>query len=366
MSKERKNDGVVEAICEAVLGYANKGASTDEAWVDSALSKDAGACQTEEERRQDAREILAMTEAFDREHEAFDAARAEGRSSANYLMAKMDEAAAECGSDAPSKTAQEMYASVMQGGAHLLGELGFAPETEGVSTTLPTWNDENKGDMVKEMVGALSAQGVMALGDVSESVVSTADQTGAEGGDGDATITDYVERQSREKSCKGLAVPMSAAIVKCARKGMLGEKLKKVPADAITTATCVASEGVKTLVRVGNGEMTLDEGREKMAEAVCVAAGAYVGKKAGEKVGRGIGRLVGSVFGPVGAEVCGKVCSKVGAFVGHKVGKAVGKAVYKVGKVYRKAKSWLKEKVGGAMRSVGRAVGRFFSCLKFW
>jgi phage tail tape-measure protein len=147
---------------------------------------------------------------------------------------------------------------------------------------------------------------------------------------------------------------------------MFGETMKKVPADAITTATCIASEGVKTLIRVGKGELSLDEGREKMAETVCVAAGAYVGKKAGEKAGRCLGKAVGSLFGPVGATVGSAIGSKVGAFVGHKVGKVVGKVVYKVGQAYRKARDWVREKIGGGLRKFGRAIGRCFRALKFW
>ena len=242
----------------------------------------------------------------------------------------------------------------MDGGKSLLGELGFEVTSEEKS---PEWNDENKGDMAKEMTGALATRGIISLGDISEAMVTAADKRMAEGNDGDFAITDYVDRQSRERSCKGLAIPMSTAIVKCARKGMFGETLKKVPADAITTATCVASEGVKTLIRVGKGEMTLDEGREKMAETVCVAAGAYIGKKAGEKVGRNLGKMVGSLFGPVGSVVGEAIGSKVGAFVGHKVGKVVGKVVYKVGQVYRKARNWVREKIGGGLRKVERAIG---------
>jgi hypothetical protein len=304
-----------------------------------------------------------MTDAFDREREAYDAARAEGRSSAKYLMDRIDSAVADSGSDNPQQTASEVYGSIMDGGRKLLGELGFDVPPE---EKAPEWNEENKGDMAKEMVGALSSRGVVALGDISEEVVTAADKRISAGNDGDVAITDYIERQSKERSCKGLAVPMSAAIVKCARKGMFGEAMKKVPADAITTATCVASEGVKTLVRVGKGELSLDEGREKMAETVCVAAGAYVGKKTGEKVGRKLGEVVGSVFGPAGTLIGGKIGSKVGAFVGHKVGKVVGKVVYKVGQVYRKARNWVREKISSGFRSVGRAIGRCFSALKFW
>jgi len=366
MEEDLKRDDVVESLGDAVLSYAAKGGVADTSWVEDAFMRDSGAWSSPEELKKDASEIVAMTDAFDRERETFDAARAEGRSSANYLMERISNASAENGANDSSQTAQEIYSSVMQGGRQLLGELGFVTEADQEEKTLPGWTDENKGDMAKEMVGVLSARGVASLGDLSESLVAAADQRIARGDDGNPDITDYIEKQSKERSCKGLAVPVSAAIVRCARKGLLGESLKKVPADAITTATCVATEGVKTLVRVGKGELTLDEGREKIAETVCVAAGAYVGKKAGEKVGRNLGRLVGGIFGPVGAEVCGRIGSKVGSFVGHKVGKVVGKVVYKVGQVYRKAKNWLKEKVGGTIRSVGKTLGRVVRCFKFW
>ena len=346
-------DSVVESLGQEILDYAGKGETSDEIWLNESFSRDASAWESEAARQKDAADIAAMTDAFDREREAYDAARAEGMSSAKYLMDRIDSAVVDSGSDNPQQTASEVYGSIMDGGRKLLGELGFDAPTE---ENAPEWNEENKGDMAKDMVGALSSRGVVALGDISEVVVTAADKRIAVGSDGDVSITDYVERQSKERSCKGLAVPMSAAIVKCARRGMFGEAMKKVPADAITTATCVASEGVKTLVRVGKGELSLDEGREKIAGTVCVAAGAYVGKKTGEKVGRKLGEFVGSVFGPAGTLIGGKIGSKVGAFVGHKVGKVVGKVVYKVGQVYRKARNWVKEKIGGGLSKLGRGI----------
>lgn len=358
-----QKDDIVESLGREVLDYAGKGATSDEAWVNESFSRDASIWGNEADRQKDAADIVVMADAFDRERETYDAARAEGTSSAKYLMDRIDTAVSECGAADPVKTAREVYDSVMEGGKNLLGELGFEVTSDEKS---PEWNAENKGEMAKEMAGALATRGIVSLGDISEAVVTAADKRMAEGSDGDSTITDYVEKQSGERSCKGLAIPMSTAIVKCARKGMFGETMKKVPADAITTATCVASEGVKTLIRVGKGEMALDEGREKMAETVCVAAGAYVGKKAGEKVGGGLGKAIGSLFGPVGAAVGSAIGSKVGAFVGHKVGKAVGKVVYKVGQVYRKARDWVREKIGGGLRKVGRAIGRCFRALKFW
>lgn len=360
---KNQDDSVIESLGKELLDYSGKGTTSDEAWVNGSFARDASAWSSEADRQKDAADVVAMTDAFDREREAYDTARAEGTSSARYLMDRIDSAVSDCGSDDPATTAREMYDSIMEGGRSLLGEIGFEIGTDEKS---PEWNDENKGDMAKEMVGALSTRGIVSLGDISEAVVTAADKRMAEGSACDSAITDYVEKQSRERSCKGLAVPMSAAIVKCARKGMFGEAMKKVPADAITTATCVASEGVKTLIRVGKGELSFDEGREKMAETVCVAASAYVGKKTGEKVGRKLGEAVGSVFGPVGTLIGGKIGSKVGAFVGHKVGKVIGKVVYKVGQVYRKARDWVREKIGGGLRKVGRTIGRCFRALKIW
>ena len=363
MNEESNNDGVLESLSREVLDYTRKGSSSDEAWVSDSFARDASAWDSEAERLKDASDIVAMTDAFDREREAYEAARAEGTSSAKYLMDRIDSAVSDCGSDNPSKTAREVYDSVMEGGKSLLAGLGFEVSPDAES---PEWNAENKGEMARDMSGVLSTQGIVSLGDISDAVVTAADKRMATESEGDPEITEYVDRQSRERSCKGLAVPMSAAIVKCARRGMLGEAMKKVPADAITTATCVVSEGVKTLVRVGKGEMTLDEGRERIAETVCVAAGAYVGKKAGEKAGNALGKMVGGLFGPVGSKIGGEIGSKVGAWVGHKVGKVVGKVIYKVGKVYRKARNWVCEKIGGGIRKVGRAIGRCFSALKFW
>jgi hypothetical protein len=365
MKQENNQDDVVESLGNAVLDYSRKGTASDEAWLNGDFAKDASIWGTDAERQKDASDIIEMTDAFDRERDAYDAARAEGTSSAKYLMGRIDSALAESGADNPAKAAREIYSSVMEDGKGILKEIGLdaAQGNEEAKDEPPEWNDESKGGMAKEMSGVFSSRGVITLGDLSDAVVTAADKRLASGSDGDSDITDYVERQSRERSCKGLAIPMSAAIVKCARKGMLGKMVKKVPADAITAATCVASEGVKTLVRVGKGEMTLDEGREKMAETVHVAAGAYIGKKAGEKAGAYVGGLVGSLFGPVGAAVGTTIGTRVGAFVGHKVGKVVGKVVYKVGQVFRKARNWVREKIGSGLRTVGRAISRCFRAI---
>ena len=357
-----EKDSVVESLSAAIAGYAKKSHNDNsQAWIEQYFSSDATTWDSEAQLKQDAVEIIAMTDAFDQERERFDAARAEGRSRANYLMGRIDEAIATSGVDNPQKVASSVYETVMEDGAALLSEIDIAeaPEKRDVpqeSETNEEWSEDSKGEMAKDMTNVLGARGVLLLGKLSEGLVSALEQRAATGDDGDDAITDYIEKQSAEKSCKGLAIPMSAAIVKCARKGLLGETLKKVPADAITTATCVASEGVKTLIKVGKGELTLDEGREKIAESVTVAAGAYVGKKVGEKAGQYLGNLVGGVFGPVGSGVCGKICGKVGAFVGQKVGAVVGKVVYKVGKVYREARKWVGEKIRSGAKRVGRAI----------
>ena len=358
MSNET-NDGVIGTLANAVAEYAAKPVEMSSLkWVQEEFAKEKDVWDSDEQRRQDASEIIAMTDAFDRERERYDAARAEGRSSANYLMGLIDESVNRSGAENPGEIKKQIYSSVIEGGKAILKEVGYEEDADSSNEQLPEWNEENKGEMVREMSGSLAGGAVLALGKISGALVDAAEKRVEKGDDGDPAITSYIDKESGEKSCKGLGVPMSAAIVKCARRGLLGETIKKMPADAITTATCVASEGVKTLVRVGKGELTLDEGREKIAETVYVAAGAYIGKKAGEKAGRYLGNFVGGIFGPVGSAVCGKICEKVGGFIGHKVGGVVGKVVHKVAKVYRKAKEWLGGKIGGVVRSVGSAIGR--------
>lgn len=360
-------DSFLDSLFESVSGFISKPANmTPLDWVKGEFEKNKTAWATDEQRAKDASEIIIMTDAFDREREKYDVARAEGRSSANYLMGLIDKSVAENGASNPDEIKKEIYSSVMDGGKALLKERGLDVDFVISEEKAPEWNEENKGEMSRGMTGALGSSAILALGEMAGSLDDAAEKRIEESSNGDSLIASYVDQVSDEKSCKGLAIPMSAAIVQCARRGLLGDAAKVMPADAITTTTCIASEGVKTLVRVGKGELSFDEGREKIAETMYVAAGAYIGKNAGEKAGRYLGNLVGGVFGPVGSMVCGKVCEKVGGFIGHKVGGAVGRVAHKAATVYRKAKEWVREKIGGVVRSMGSTVCGCFSKVFSW
>lgn len=173
-----EKDSVVESLSAAVAGYAKKSHNDNsQAWIEQYFSTDATTWDSEAQLKQDAVEIIAMTDAFDQERERFDAARAEGRSRANYLMGRIDEAIATSGVDNPQKVATSVYETVMEDGAALLSEIGIAeaPEKRDVpqeSETNEEWSEDSKGEMAKDMTNVLGARGVLLLGKLSEGLVS--------------------------------------------------------------------------------------------------------------------------------------------------------------------------------------------------
>ena len=66
---EDHKDSVIESLGREVLDYANKGTSSDEAWVNESFSRDASIWGNEADRQKDAADIVVMADAFDRERE---------------------------------------------------------------------------------------------------------------------------------------------------------------------------------------------------------------------------------------------------------------------------------------------------------
>jgi len=135
--------------------------------------------------------------------------------------------------------------------------------------------------------------------------------------------------------------------------------LKKTPLGHIIAAVHIGVSNVKTMFKIGNGEMTLREGIEEIE--VNTAAG--VGGVLGAVDGMAAGAAIGTILGPIGTTVGGFVGGVVGGLAGSTVGRAVAKGVQKVREVVVKTvtKTWEKVKEVGStiisgIKNVGRSI----------
>ncbi len=88
----------------------------------------------------------------------------------------------------------------------------------------------------------------------------------------------------------------------------------------------VAVENVKVIGKVAKGEMTVQEGLNKMEQiVVSTVAGIAATAK-----GTTIGATVGSVFGPAGVAIGGFIGGTIGYTAGSAAGEAVVKGVQKI------------------------------------
>lgn len=137
----------------------------------------------------------------------------------------------------------------------------------------------------------------------------------------------------------GVKAALSGAIKVGAEKGILRMIPKGTPAATIANVVHVGVENVKVITRIAKGELTPEEGLDKMAQVtVSTVAGIAAGAK-----GAAIGASIGTVLGPVGVAVGGFVGGTIGYMAGSAVGNVVVKTAQAVGK---KAKEIVSNIVG--------------------
>lgn len=146
----------------------------------------------------------------------------------------------------------------------------------------------------------------------------------------------------------GIKVATAGALKVAIEKGIITIIPKGTPAGIIANIVCVSIENIKILLKVANGEITINEALDMMARTTISmiygigwgAAGAAIGV-----VVLGWIPIVGPVIGGI-----------VGGMIGYMAGSKVGSAIYSgVKKVWEVAKGAVKA-VWNGMKSVGRAV----------
>lgn len=140
----------------------------------------------------------------------------------------------------------------------------------------------------------------------------------------------------------GVKAAASGALKVGVEKGIIKVIPKGTPASTIANIAYVGIENVKVLGKVATGELTVEEGLDKMEETtVSTVAGMAASAK-----GTSIGMIIGSVFGPVGTAVGGFVGGTIGYIAGSKVGEKVVKGTQKV----RKKVKEIKEKIENVVK----------------
>lgn len=151
----------------------------------------------------------------------------------------------------------------------------------------------------------------------------------------------------------GVKAAAAGALKVGSEKGIIGVIPKGTPAGTIATIACVAVENVKVLGRMADGQLTMQEGLEKMEQTtVATVAGISAMSE-----GTAIGAAVGSVLGPVGAAVGGFVGGTIGYMAGSKVGETVVKVAQKIRHGAVKVAKAIAKTAVSAVKSVASAVG---------
>ena len=161
----------------------------------------------------------------------------------------------------------------------------------------------------------------------------------------------------------GVKAAAAGALTVGVRKEIISIIPKETLPCTIANIAFVAVENVKVLGEVASGELSFEEGLDKMEQVtVSSAAGLIASAK-----GAGIGIAVGTVFGPVGMAVGGVVGSAVGYMAGSKIGEMAVKTVQKFRKKAKKVivtvKDYVHETVGKICDRVSSTLDSFASVL---
>lgn len=172
---------------------------------------------------------------------------------------------------------------------------------------------------------------------------------------------EIVETALKSGADFGIKAAASGALKVGVEKGVITVIPKGTPAGTIANIAYVAVEDVKIVGKMMTGELSAEEGLEKIEQTTVATVAGLVAMGKGAT----IGATVGTIFGPVGTAVG----SFIGGTVGYIAGSKVGETIAKGAQILReKAKEtvdtfcdWVGEKVRGVGRFLSRVGHRIFS-----
>ena len=121
--------------------------------------------------------------------------------------------------------------------------------------------------------------------------------------------------------------------------------LKGTPLAPIIAAIDIGVSNVRTLFKMGSGEMTFKDGVYEMEANTCAGVGGYIGATKG----MAIGAKFGAFLGPIGIAV--------GGFVGGVVGGIAGSTVYRA---VAKGAQFIRDKICEGVKAIGKVGRRIF------
>lgn len=133
----------------------------------------------------------------------------------------------------------------------------------------------------------------------------------------------------------GVKAALAGALKVGSEKGLISAIPKGTPVGALANVAFISVENLKVAGKVASGELTFQEGLDKMEQTtVAAASGIALSAK-----GASIGATIGTVLGPVGTAIGGFVGGTIGYMAGSKVGEIVVKGAQKIRNMIAKVTS---------------------------
>ncbi len=155
----------------------------------------------------------------------------------------------------------------------------------------------------------------------------------------------------------GIKAAAAGAVKVGAEKGMIGMLPPGTPVQVIANVVCVGVENIKIMAKVASGELTLQEGLDRMGRtSVAMVAGLSAGATGAAVGAMALGwiPIVGPIVGGIAGGMVGYMAgSKFGETVYHGAKKVASAAKNAVSRAWEGAKSAGRKVVGAAKRFLG-------------
>jgi len=179
------------------------------------------------------------------------------------------------------------------------------------------WNDINKIDISKKIAKQASIAALMAVAFQGGRILGRRAWNGLTGKNNQSIGEDLREWfKTSIKSAAGVAIQVivSAALIVAARNGWI-KILQEVPVETIAFIAYIGIEYCKIIYKMANGELSMIEGLDAMANVTCSV----------------IGGNYGAFYGGIIGGACTPFCPAIGAVLGSVVGGIIGSCLGEYG-----------------------------------
>ena len=153
----------------------------------------------------------------------------------------------------------------------------------------------------------------------------------------------------------GLITAISGAFLVAAKKGWLGAVLEGVGAGVLTNVVCIAMDQVKTLYKLGSGELTPLEAMNQMSRSASISVATIIATTEAAAVGA----TLGGVFGPVGMLVGAMVAGTVAGVATSTVGQYIMDAREKIIDLAKNCVTSILDMASSSLESVAYGINAF-------